>query len=737
MFSACLRRRAFHTFSRALQEDIPSNISPLASTIIKQTDSEVDTTVDIKPDTVNTNPDTTVDTSDSVTVDTNTNTNINSNINTIHDSHNTIPYIKGKGKKLPHQRPNLVILNARNSNILGKKPKPVTNREPGFFILDAVELENSRKKLLQFKSNVTEDQISSSIQYIKPSNSIVSINRYEQIKNDISDAYSLSQIKGFFAKFYPDIKYKSKTKKVLINLLLDDCWKLEKSKELNAESDLLIERTFELDNVKIFLLLIQNTIQQWLRSNVQVILIPEEYQLVVRASEPHVQYIELALQNVFNNLKKEDLNIENVNYLAEKFGVQIPIDEIQRLAGVYFQADTSSSSPIQYRNDVTKYTMSALGSKRFDLAKRLIVGALGHNHFSKTTLIGNWKNSLAKFYDYSLNFSLPWNYRSKEWVRLKEPKRPLSLTTGVPPALPTIPYQDIYKSLYNSQNTADQVTDDKKTVTAVTFGNILLDKSKTDSENPPTIFQTQLPHLKDVLISLNKKSTETSEFEEEDYETEEDIEIAKAKSQGTRLDDESLDVHDYYAQMKLYPSPFGNHEDFLKHPQLEFWVELPYGKISRESLQIFRVLSEKNCHVSLPNLNTDLKFLNSETESLSKPFEGDDIWLDDQPGIKDFIKNCEIQVGQKHKVYIPKSVEVNIPGFENPVKYDYVSMAYRKHLTFEFKDRLLQFADVEGGALGGTTTELLLVGDTEEMKPEEFKKFAEDALEFAQKIKSA
>lgn len=630
-----------------------------------------------------------------------------------------------RGKKKAPGKQNLVILNAKQSNIFHKLPNH-TKIAPVFHVLDPIEFETSRKRLLQFKSEVPLDQIISSIQYIKPDASAVSAVRYRQIKDDIASAYSISQLKEFIKKYFPDIKViSSLTKKKTIEKILKDCWKLEESDEISSAQDLLIQRSFDLSPAEIFILLAQNPMTSWLRANVQVIMIPSDRQLIVRASAQHVAYIEMALSRIFHNIVTGSINLEQITELYKNQGEDLPLDVIQRLSGVYMEKsplDTTSTSPEQKviaspettptstNNTLYDYNMSALGRRRFSLAKRLMLWALDFNPFVKTNIHIKY-NKKSTWFKNILSETMPWIHKNKTWVRLRAPKGPHKSATEL--KAPEIDYQTIHNELNTPATSNKAITDAPQSVIAVNFGHLLYDESTLKDKTPQTFFQTTLPHIRDTVHSLET----FGEIEEADQEL------------------VSADRHEYHAQIKLVPSPFNNAQNYLKYPPLEFWIEInDKHKGDVTTLQVLRIINEQNSIVSLPNHPCDLKFLRSDSEPLLEGYNGSDDWLADQPGIKDFLKSSNLDFSGRSGLKIADYVDVKMPGTDEVIRYDYVTMAYRKHLTMDYKGKLLQYSIVEGGRLGGRTSEALLVGKVDEITLDEFKEFVDDSVNFTKQL---
>lgn len=654
----------------------------------------------------------------------------------------------GKGKKLPPSKQNLVILNAAQSRLVRKVPKyfqeqnAESQKHSAKKIVNTTELEEQRSKLTKINTKLTNEQALRQLNQIKPSQTRVSAKRYEQIIKEISSFFTLAQLRDYLAAEYPHVAgYRTITKARVIPKILHECWGLEISDDIKPEDDLVLQREFDLSQRELYLLLVKRTFDKWIRANVKIIILPEELRVIVRSNKSHLQYIELALEKILNNIAINEIELDSIEKYLKSQNGSLPIDAIQRLSGVFFQPiDVGQSN---------EYKMYSLGSKKFSQAKRLISWSLENNSFIKDLTLTNFdevtnKSTAQYFQNFSLE-SLPWLYQEKKWFRLQIPKTkdfiPLPIDLDIEKIRDDLRNKDIKKAIPKPPGILTQ------SVTAVTFGQVLHELDDTSASNPKkSILNTQIPSIKNAL-----KSLPLFEFEQNSTEDYMDSSL-----------DVSQDYHSYFAQIKYIPSVFQMQDtesgkrnvsdvsNFLNHPPLEFWFEVDEkDQVKMDTLQAVLIENETNSAVLLPSHSTDLKFIKSSSVTLvdpntSNPTSND--WLSDQPGIRRHLEHAKLDFSGTKTVRVPDFVDVNLPGSDSPVRYEYVSLSYRRHLNYRFNDKLLQFAVIEGGSLGGRTTELIMVGneqelddtdvdvktDSEQLERESLQGFVQDVTQFVE-----
>jgi hypothetical protein len=617
---------------------------------------------------------------------------------------NALPKSMGKGKKKPPAKQNLVILDAKESKLY-KKKRPQKSRNPMMMLDDQEKFKiQEASKLLDMttSTSVTQQELVDNFSTLKPTNTAISKQRFLQLTEDLKNGYTMDQIRKYINAEYPKVPIPHKyTKKKLIHAVIQKCWMCKISEDINPQDDLIQTKAFHLTKKQMFLLMSRSSIvQNWLRANVRIVLFPGSLQLVISANEAHLQYVELALDSLFKSCKESMVDLGKVDELFAQTGESLPLGDIQRMSGVFFEEQDSELDGEHL------YMMSSLGEDKFSQAKRLILWSLDYNPFTKVNMHIDYDSKSAKFFRTQPDQSLPWIHRKKPWFRLREPKRPGLILPEI-----KIDSAKIFEELNGSPSTVLPQIKDTQAVTAVAFGQIL--QSSTDPSDPKkkAILNTDIPFIHEKILKLPLFGSEDENI------------------------DRTVDNHSYYAQIKFLPSPFNKTDNYLKYPPLEFWFDIDEREhVKKDSLQVLCITNDQNSNVSIPQASTDLKFVKSEMVDLADAYANDEEWLIDQPGIKEFLEQARLIFNGVESIHVPEYVAVKLPGVEEPIRYDYVTMCHRRQLDLQYKGRLITYAALEGGTLGGSTSEVIMVGRENEMEEEGFQNLVNDAISFVKEL---
>lgn len=186
------------------------------------------------------------------------------------------------------------------------------------------------------------------------------------------------------------------------------------------------------------------------------------------------------------------------------------------------------------------------------------------------------------------------------------------------------------------------------------------------------------------------------------------------------------DPHTYMAQLRFVPSPF-DREDHQLYPPVELWMELnDRSKADVDTLSIVSVEGENEVMVGQPDRLLDMKVccqctgnLLDEAPQAHHPEKQtiDELLaetaprysrFDSQPGIKTFLENSRLEFGH-HTPSISPYLDVQFG--DTTVRYLYVGVSHRKQIEFQYGNRLVQWSTVDGGSVGGRTTEVTFVGE--------------------------
>ncbi|QBM87399.1 inner-membrane-bound regulator [Metschnikowia aff. pulcherrima] len=220
------------------------------------------------------------------------------------------------------------------------------------------------------------------------------------------------------------------------------------------------------------------------------------------------------------------------------------------------------------------------------------------------------------------------------------------------------------------------------------------------------------------------------------------------------------DPHMYNLQLKFLPLPYVEDTKTAlstqkKYPPVELWMPLNDNKVvDIESLQIVTVEGENDSYVCMPSCGTDVKItcqmtgrlikdepqIEPESDQSLEPNmiteSGESLELPDttethekpaldqlfgaisskypklaqQPGVQTFLQNLRLDFSGKALTLIAPYIDVLMDG--KSVRYDFVSVNYRREIDLEIGDnQLVQVSIVDGGLLGGRRAEIRFIGD--------------------------
>lgn len=317
-----------------------------------------------------------------------------------------------RGVKLPPRDQRFVILSAKSSRILPRlKPKPITQQKLEF---KSEQLEAQLKRLLVFKSEVPLTVVLTSIEQLKPTTDTLSVQRYDQLFNDILRAYTVPQLREFLRQHTNLRSVKSLRKQDLVKRIITDHWNLKKSKEISESSDLIVENSLPFTSRELFILMAGNGhyLRQWTKSGAKIVILGDEQKIIIRSTADTFGWIDASINKVLDSISTK---VFDMKHLKEVVDIEnIPLDKIQRMSDVYIEKDGN------------KLVASALGTKRIYHAMRLILGSSGFSpRRVYSHLFDASENNLTKgsFFQVIEDDSLSWKERSKQWSRWRFNRR--------------------------------------------------------------------------------------------------------------------------------------------------------------------------------------------------------------------------------------------------------------------------------------------------------------------------
>ncbi|ANB13823.1 Sls1p [Sugiyamaella lignohabitans] len=691
---------------------------------------------------------------------------------------------KTRGKKLPPPPQEYIILGARSSRVIPKHRRPKTNFSRDIKVDD---LDEQRKQLLVFTSSVPIGTAIANIDRMKPSASLLSPKRYDQLVIDLKRSFAVPQLREYIREKSNSTLRSSGTKAQLINTILLSLWRVSASQSVSESSDVIIERTFQLTRRELFIIVSQNSKlpRSWTKSGASIVILGDEQKIIVRATADTCNWIMASLHKTLQSIQDNDIDFSCLEPFASIN--DIPLDQIQRLSDTY----------LRYQQSEKMLVASSKSKDHAEHARRLILHSSGFTPKSISNYIYEDSNftprSLSRIID---DDALAWNERSRIWKRWKKvrSKQPFSsferlrnlgsqpknivLAQGkinkVAPQPSTL--KDSYEDSVSNillKNLEQEDSNNQLTFTA-TFGYLLHeapsesnaksaadpsylagDVQRTFLSNVPFVFQrcselslyhneiyhdpskpppppkpspdsgstTATSSAWNKLLSNAKLLTDSVPSTEDD---------SLVPVEGTRglLDDDNMRL----VQIKFIPSPFHlkDSDKLQKLPPVEMWFELKENsdECDLDSLRLVSADHEANSYLSLPDYETDIKFSATSANFLDH---------NEQEGVNQFLSRAQLGISGNKKIYVPNELKLKMPGFEDDVTYLYQSMCYRRQIDLGFKGHILQLSSLESGGFGGRRIEANLVLDfpdgSESVSKSEVKSFVNDALEFCESLR--
>ncbi|SCV00710.1 LAME_0G11518g1_1 [Lachancea meyersii CBS 8951] len=661
----------------------------------------------------------------------------------------SLELVTTRGKKLKPKKAQIVILDPREAGLFKRKRTPAhfqrndrhrtkerlsalqgvefddhgpsrrtlgSADSPAGDILQ--EIESQRRKLLVFKNTVPKEQVIKSIHDLKPGADaqVMSLKRYEQLKALLEIAYTLPQLKEYAKQYHNLSSSKSITKKALIPKILDKLWHCQVDETMSEGQDLMVERIIDVQTRDIYLLLLTNNgkiLQNFARLGATVAVALSENKIIVRATKSLVKYVEVSLRKILDNVQRE---IVSINDLIQEHSCDNNADItpsalvslVQKESATYFE-ELPDENP-------ETYAITSFGTKRIIRAKNLLLWALDYNPqvTESVKFLGEHDRSNYMAFPFTDIDDLDWVRRKKSWFRLQEPvkKGPTTLVHKARRLVLTHGKTDeLYQSLVETQNDSVpkiQAAVESKTW-SITLGHIL-----EDEEKQVTIFQPKVSGMVPKLMQLPLY---------DDIVTQDEL--------------YTVDQHEYYVQLKLIPKMDGS-VNTRNIPPLELWFELDDDdKAINSTVRCLLHAEDKSLLLETPHLSHDLKVTMDRTLEVTKSYDqAPQNWLEDQPGLKEFLLRARLTFRENEKLFVPKHLKYNLQFQDRsepePVTFEYVNVKYHRVLKMKLMDKyLVQFSDVNGGSRGGHFKQVDFVNpECGDMSREEFGELMRNVAEF-------
>ncbi|AMD18994.1 HBR093Cp [Eremothecium sinecaudum] len=601
-----------------------------------------------------------------------------------------------------------------------KNTKKRKSGQKSFDVLE--EIESQRATLMVYKSSVSKEQVMKSIYDLKPADSALEMSkkRYEQLRNSLTEAYSVQQLNQYCKKYYhysPRIP-----KKQLVTLILDEFWQCKVNESIEETEDLIVEHVIDIQKRDMHLLLMTDNgkiLQNLARLGATITVAVVENKLVVRATKPIIRYVEVSIAKILENIKSEIISL--IDFRKEYCDVNsehkvLSLSElttlIQKEGGVYFEELVNEN-----RKGIFK--VSALAERKLLNSKNLLLWAMDYK--PQTTqdrlLYRMHHNAIYTKYPVSNKEWFDWTTKSKMWYRIQteeprgsfkvpdSPSSPSDIT--LPDQILTTIYDFIMKVEPSSVAKVKNAFNPFKGI-SISLGQVL-----TNSSDSKYIFQPQMQKFSSDIEKLPLY-----------HGLEDDNDLF------------AVDHHDYLVQLKFVPklSAF----DFkFNIPPIELWFSLDdFDNIRKETIRCVLHNEERSFLLQTPDIPFDYKITMDKTSELI-PLEQADIlqWIKTyQPGLNDYLDNLTIKFGalMGKKLVLPPEMSIKLEledGTSATVDYQFITMYHRRVLNLKYKDKyLVHHNTVNGGKLGGSYEQLYFA--CEELPEEnDLKQFIIDVME--------
>lgn len=629
------------------------------------------------------------------------------------------------------------------------------------------------------------------IDKFKPAVAEVNRMRFRSIQQELEKAFSQQQLASYLEQNYSKVEFANSrrstrrvSKKKLAQRIINDIWGIKVNSKLTETSDLITKKTVPLSDLDIFLIRLNRRLLHWLSSNgCRIKLVKDKKELEISGTTSQVSNVEVNLIEFLRQSEKQELNLTDIKHLfQEKYG-RFSLEKVAGYTDVFFK---------DVGNDI--YEVHSQTPHQVERLKRLLLWSLNYNKHSNEVITLPEEPEKKQLFPFKDELSLSWNNRRQPLFTLKDcgssrsetnhrllsdlqryDDANMNIDAEIPnkendsevdtiikdedaPILSQNKINDIYDQLYDFDYRKNLISLETtlSPVFTISLGNILFEGEQQETKSamsklfptPPELsettkfkFNSNVQLVADKALSLPIHSTSLT-------------------SGSDVLDDIFRDErYKNSVQITFLPSLFVEDnkdikmEDLTKFQPVELWVDLKHNMTpDMDTLQLVTVEGENTNYVSLPSFKSDLKVscqlsgnLLQEKGELAQDFE---LSIDDilnsqadrytrfksQPGLGGFLLRSKLDF--QEETSISPYIDLNING--DIVRYRFISMEFRKKLSFDFNGREVQYNMVEGGNLGGRKVEVLFVGDMAlDASGEERKRFGQlmnDAVLFVSEL---
>lgn len=645
-----------------------------------------------------------------------------------------------RGKKIKPEKPNIVVLDHRQAGLLKVKKEikrptsyPISALE-GLDIGDDIrkdvklhkpnnehvkadslteeELQKilvQRKKLLVYESKVTEEQAAKSIDYLKPQNLKLSVEKLNDLKKHLNLSYTVKQLR-MYTKLYYKKSYSHLVKSQVIDKIVFYHWKCTTSDGAENDTNIQIDqRVIDLETNELYLLVLTKKgkiLQNFADMGAKIIVAVDENKIIIHGNINIIKYIEVALSRLVKNIHSEKFLVDDIvkSYLPKdhKYNendIESLLLSIEKECNVFFEKSiyTDNNVKTQDRN------ISAIGTRRIGMAKRLFFAALKFDLFKKEAIKTLLIKEKEHYHEYPISDtrSMNWLCKTDPWSRVSRPnkiidsqKEDITETNNNSKSLFS---EDIVNGINDYIFKEQQIPLNNLRVSSklksssifsVTLGQLLNSTGKLRNT-----FDPQVPALLSKIDNGNMKLYEELQSYDEYFST---------------------DHHSYFVKYVCVPNLKDDILNLknLDIPPLEIWFESNESrKIDVSTCRLILPISQKKMYLRTPDLDHDFRIDYDTSVDLCEKYQlGNVNWLEGQPSIRNILSTQNFNSYFEKGVLFSQDFSLNIPieGEEViSVNYKSIDTELITVINLKYKDKYLaQLSQVKRQILKGEYSQL-------------------------------
>lgn len=590
--------------------------------------------------------------------------------------------------------------------------------------------------LLQFKSKLTKEQIIQSIDSMKPPTTEVSNKLFNELLRKLFDGYTVKQLRYYISmKSDKKLSTSKMVKLDLVKRLLHDLWQLAVSSNINSRLTgySMSYKTINLNDVQTKLLLLTQNgkILKNLSRLDKNLLIQLDYsnnQLKLWGDESVLKYIEISINNILKNILMTKWLPSTTSSPTDNSN--LIVSRITRLCDVDI--------------DLDKNEIFAFGNKRIQLAKRLLLWAEYLNMELSKPSSNYWKQSIDQIISNdSKGKQFQWfpfvDIQTLNWLRQIEPYATLREICSI---------QDGSNKQLSSDSSSMQkhvLLTDEQINKFYDFFHYTDKMSFTDTHpNLSNILSISLGQILRTNINSVLTSSKLSSSPQNWIFHPRVPQLSQRLSKMSILDEQitkdellTTDQHDYYLQIILTPDRTQfeepvNDVSILKNRPLELWLQLDENnQIILDSVQAIIPMLRENYLIQTPELQFDYRISNDYVMNIP-------VILKSQPGLILFLNEIKMN-NTIDNIKVPSTLDLisplvpssNIKPSLPKIGYNYVTCNRHKILKLKYMDKYcVQYSEIDGGNFGGKSQQIDFISNDSKPTREEFHTFIKDIFKF-------